>query len=242
MIPRHRTGTFVVTPTRLRDWVTCPRRDLLRHRMGLAPSDADGDDPFGSLVHDELARRHDEGAGTCTPEGGVDRPHMMSAIYAAADRHGPLCPGADGARYVGSELTWRWFVRRKAVLLSGRVDAVWEWPDRTIEVRDYKTGRCPADLGDDVAAGLYALLARAQFPGRPVRVTYERLGGEPGVVSLDADADWLRSSYDRVMALADALRAEQEWAPRPHPGTCTYCPWRSRCPESLACEDGGLLS
>ena len=237
MIPRHRTGTFVVTPTRLRDWVTCPRRDLLRHRMGLAASDPDGDDPFGSLVHDDLARRHAGGdCGDGTPSGMDD-----GGVTAAADRHRRLCPAPE-ATYLGSELTWRWFVRRKAVLLSGRVDAVWAWPDRTVEVRDYKTGRCPDDLDDDVAAGLYALLARAQFPGRPIRVTYERLGGEPDMVSRDADADWLRCSYDRVMALAEALRAEQEWAPRPHPGTCSYCPWRSRCPSSLACEDGGLLS
>ena len=229
-------GTIVVTASRVRDYDECPRRYYLRSVLQLAADPID-DTPASSrglAAHAELHARHVDAArhnetGFVDPESSGD-----SRVLRFVENHRALCPGDAGATYVGGELDLRWFIARQNLLLTGRVDAVWRWPDGTIEVRDYKTGVCPDTLRHDVGAAFYALLARAGFdlPNR-VRVTYERLGGEhAGLVTWDLDSTDLQQCYARLETFCIGIRTERGFEARPSAAACGRCGYRRLCPSA----------
>lgn len=234
-------GLVVVNATRLRDFRLCRRRFYLRSVLSIA-----GDDDLdigdgvtqGLAVHAELYARHADFARH-DDEVGVDPETASDSwVLARARNHRALCP-ADRAVYGGGEVDLRWFVARKALLLTGRADALWRYPDGTCEIRDYKSRGCPEALDDDDGALVYALLAAAQ-PERPpqVRVVFEALGGdEPRVATLDVDATVLRRARDRVYAFLDALRVEKRFDATPSPVACGTCPYRRLCPHTIVTGD-----
>ncbi|MDP8978019.1 MAG: PD-(D/E)XK nuclease family protein, partial [Actinomycetota bacterium] len=137
------------------------------------------------------------------------------------------------ARYLGGEVVLSWAPARERILLSGRVDALWEHPDGTVEARDYKTGVVPGDLRGDFAAGAYALLVAARRPRPPrIVVSYERLTGQPAVVSVVVDRQLLAGALDAVRSFAAHLRAERAYAAAPSPPVCRMCPYAGTCPDS----------
>ena len=239
-------GTLVVNASRLRDFATCGRRYYLASILGVSADESDESDAasVGMELHAELRARHDltgddarlrhDGSDPVDPEGSGD-PRVMLL----AQQHARICPSREGATYVGGEVDLRWLVVRRNILLTGRVDAVWRWPDGTVEIRDYKTGGCPETLTDDQGAAVYALLARAAVPGAhpsrrdPIRVSYERLRGEaPAVISWDLTDDDLRAAFARVETFADQVRREQRFAASPSGAACGACGYRRICPHA----------
>jgi RecB family exonuclease len=229
-------GALVLSPTRYRLFQACPRRYFLAHVVQLG---GDPDDPTlldgapGIAAHDELRARHADPARHDDP-GQVDEEAAPDpTVLRAVRNHRAICP-RDGATYLGGEVDLRFLIAGKAVLLTGRADALWRYPDGTLEVRDYKTGHCPPSLDTDLPAALYALLAH-HHPSRPsaVRVVYERLGGEtPGVVELQVTPDALQHAFEQVVAFADRVRSERAFPARPNPGSCRTCPYRLVCPHA----------
>ncbi len=247
-------SVLVITASRLREFDLCRRRYFLARVLNLrdetnpdASLDPAGELPngrpdqsgvsastIGSYVHEELHARHSNpGTHHQTNQVCAEQP-PIPAVSRAVQRHLDLCPGQDGAEYVGGEIDLRWFIPGKATLVNGRIDALWRHPDGTVEVRDYKTGAPIAELGEDVGALIYAILVAAHYPGSPIRVTYEYLGNEPEaandrLVSLDVTRQHLAAARQRIDTAIARIRTEQQFPPTPTEHVCKWCPFRTNC-------------
>jgi RecB family exonuclease len=242
------SGMLVLNASKLKDFATCPRRYFLGSVLKLARADTDegGRAQLGSAVHAELFARHED-MHTHDNSDFVDgslglTPTAMSMVR----RHRELCPSnpkhfAPGNEpvYIGGERDLHWLIIRRALLITGRIDALWRYPDGTIEVRDYKTGACPDSLEEDIGAQIYLLLA-ANLPEHPtkIRVTYESLGrDEPQTVSIDATRSNLAQALTLVTDHAEHIRKERTFPAHPSTTACGTCPYRHLCPEALIFSD-----
>jgi hypothetical protein len=256
-------GMLVLTASKLREFDLCRRRYFLARVLNMrvdgnpdASLDPTGELPngrsdhggvsaatIGTYVHEELHARHNPDApGAHYQENPVrkDQP-PIPAVDRAVQRHLSLCPGNDGATYLGGEMDLRWYLPGKATLVNGRIDALWKHDDGTIEVRDYKTGSPLADLAEETGALIYALLTAAHYPRHRIRITYEYLGNEPEltqdrVVTLDVERSHLRAGQDRLEHAISLIRKEQQFAPSPDANTCRFCPYRSNCDAAASYE------
>jgi CRISPR/Cas system-associated exonuclease Cas4 (RecB family) len=237
------SGMLVLNASKLKDFATCPRRYFLGSVLKLARADTDqsGRAQLGSAVHAELFARHND-VHTHDRAEPVDgslglTPTAMSMVR----RHLELCPanakhhelGREPV-YLGGERDLHWLIIRKAILITGRIDALWRHADGTIEVRDYKTGACPDALEEDVGAQIYLLLAAnlAEHPSK-VRVTYESLGRDAGqTVSLDASRSNLTTALALVTNHAEHIRKERSFPANPSVMACGTCPYQRLCPEA----------
>jgi hypothetical protein len=247
-------GVLVLTASRLREFESCRRRYFLTNVLKLrtegnpdAALDLSGELPrggsdfgnvsaatVGSYVHEELRLRHEQPSVHQQSTSICSDQPPLAAVHSAVQRHLTLCPGQDGAIYLGGEMDLRWFIARKLVLVNGRVDALWQPDDGTIAVRDYKTGSPLSDLSDDIGALIYALLAAANYPGKRLRVSYEYLGSEPAssgdrVVSLDVTKQHLNFARHRLDQAVEHIRKEQQFLPTPQPHSCRWCPYATNC-------------
>lgn len=247
-------GLLAISPWRLREESACARRAYYAHVLGLRTAGGDanglgsvGDDDMsgpasdaaliGRESHAELHARHaSPGAhdieGTVRPDAVADA-GVTNAVQRMVRAHAEICPGRSGAAYLGGELDLVWFIHRKLILVTGRVDALWRAADGVIEVREYKTGRGAADsVADDPAPGIYGLLVRARHPDAEVRVVYELLGGDaPRPLEIEVTPALERRSIDVVLGLAERLRTDRVFAPSPAPQQCRRCPYVRSCPE-----------
>lgn len=258
--PASRVLTLNVS--RIRDFQRCRRMFFLRWVLRLAGEAADDTDAswIGSTTHEALHALHQKGTTAqhvvvdATPDSVTGAGEMLESVtgidemLATDPRVGTLirthmiiCPN-ENAEYLGGELDARWLIARKSVLLTGRFDAVWRYPDGTIEVRDYKTGRCPDSLDGDLGAAIYLLLAANLEEARtsagelrPIRVVYENLAAPEGrLVAVDASRSLLRDAFNEVVALAEHIRKEKTFPANPSSANCRSCSYRNSCPYSEA--------
>ena len=231
-------GVLVLSASRLRRFRECKQRYHLEFLLGLRPDanvdpDVDRASGYGMQAHNELFLRHE------TPGRHDDLPVIEAGPYdelvaSAVRKHRNICPGQDGHEYLGGEIDLKWFLSLKLVLLTGRVDAVWRRDDGTIEVHDYKTGPVVEDIDNDEGTLIYALLAAATYPGSPLRIVYEYLGGEhPVEVGVAVTTDHLRRAQSLILATAEQIRREQLFPPSPHLTHCRSCPYRNACPDAV---------
>jgi RecB family exonuclease len=233
--------------SRINDFQRCRRMFFLRWVLRLT-----GDDPLdtdaswiGSTTHEALHTLHRPGRFAhheTDPHGELhDAVSTDPRVGAMIRTHTLLCPGGQ-VDYLAGEIEARWLIARKSVLLTGRFDALWRYPDGVVEVRDYKTGRCPDSLDHDLGAAIYLLLA-ANFPGsrtpegdlRPIRVVYEALASPEGrAVSVVASPDLLRDAFNEIVGLAEHIRKEKSFPASPSLATCRSCSFRNVCPASAA--------
>jgi RecB family exonuclease len=237
------SGMLVLNASKLKDFDICPRRYFLGSVLKLARADTDegGRAQIGSAVHAELFTRHDNmhAHDSSQPvDGSLGlTPTAMSMIR----RHRELCPSNPHNHepghepvYLGGERDLHWLIIRRAVLVTGRIDALWRLNDGTIEVRDYKTGACPDSLEQDIGAQIYLLLAAnlAEHPTK-IRVTYESLGrDEPQTVSIEATRANLAGALQLVTDRAEHIRKERTFPAYPSTTACGTCPFRHLCPEA----------
>ncbi len=235
-------GVLVLSASRIRDFHDCPRRFFLAHvlRVPVDPPSLGDAAELGLAVHAELHARHRDMARhdnhAIVSQDVPHDPWILGRIAA----HGQICP-RDEADYLGGELDLRWLDRRKAVLVTGRIDALWRHEDTTLEIRDYKTGRGTSrleDLEDDLAALVYLLLGTthrgAARKVRVVRVAYELLG-EPvaRVLQLDADPVRIADAIELVESTADRVRKERNFTATPSASVCGRCTYREVCPKRV---------
>jgi CRISPR/Cas system-associated exonuclease Cas4 (RecB family) len=241
-------GVITISPWRLRDETRCRRRAYFAHVLGLRVGTPDeheqiqfdrGEDLalIGLEAHAELRARHDDHGRhddeSTIREDAVGDANIRRAVDRAVAAHNSLCPARDGATYLGGEIDLMWFVHRKLVLVSGRIDALWLTADGVYQVHEYKTGRGAADsIADDPAPGVYGLLVRAKYPDADVRIVYELLGGEtPRTFEVEVTPEHRRSSWNTILGLVDSIRQHRDVSPTPDARCCRSCPYLRSCPE-----------
>ncbi|QBI20193.1 PD-(D/E)XK nuclease family protein [Egibacter rhizosphaerae] len=228
---------ITVWPSRLAELDRCGRAYRNRYVLGLRGEEAPSHPALelGLAVHRELEKRHTAPGRHDEPEPILEHdPQTLEAVARFVAAHRTVCPGGPqgDAAYRGGERTLGWRFTDERVLLLATIDAVWERPDGTIELRDYKTGGLAPDPTEDPAAAVHALLGRLTWPDRPLRVVYERLAHDPVLAAVDVDEEVVAGAARRVRHHAATLRAGDLPA-RPGP-VCEPCPWRSTCPASVA--------
>lgn len=249
------SGMLVLNASKLKDFATCPRRYFLGSVLKLARADTDesGRAQLGSAVHAELFARHEDMHTHDSSEPVDGSLGLTATALSMVRRHLELCPanarphqtGNEPAHepgeksgeqpvYLGGERDLHWLIVRRALLITGRIDALWRHPDGTIEVRDYKTGACPDSLEEDIGAQIYLILA-ANLPERPtkIRVTYESLGrDEAQTVSITANRANLGQALQLVTNHAEHIRQERTFPAYPSLTACGTCPYHHLCPEA----------
>jgi CRISPR/Cas system-associated exonuclease Cas4 (RecB family) len=237
------SGVLVLNASKLKDFATCPRRYFLGSVLKLARADTDegGRAQLGSAVHAELFARHEDMHTHDSSEPVDGSLGLGTTAMSMVRRHLDLCPAnakhhdsGEEPVYLGGERDLHWLIIRRALLITGRIDALWRYPDGTIEVRDYKTGACPESLEEDIGAQIYLLLA-ANLPERPtkIRVTYESLRRDEGqTVSIDATRSNLAQALQLVTSHAEHIRKERSFPAYPSTTACGTCPYQHLCPEA----------
>jgi ATP-dependent helicase/nuclease subunit A len=128
----------------------------------------------------------------------------------------------------------------RSIVLRGSMDLVVLWPDGAVDVVDYKSARSGADGAYAFQLDVYALAARAMFPGAPqLRAGLVHLGGttssgEPSWRALSEESDFRA----RLGAMGNRL-VQARWGgafPRVSLERCEaiHCGFIGRCHASTA--------
>jgi len=116
--------------------------------------------------------------------------------------------------------------------LIGRLDRVDEYPDGTVEVVDYKTGRTTVsveDVANDIAMNIYQLLLSKKYPGRSVRARIVALkSGESATHSFDG---FELDAFEMVVHAIGQEILEEQWEAREpvRKSLCTHCDFLPLC-------------
>lgn len=116
--------------------------------------------------------------------------------------------------------------------LIGRIDRVDEYPDGTLEVIDYKSGRqdvYPEEVQTDLAMSIYQLLLREKYPDRPVKATIVALRtGRSATYSLpDEEIDVLRQDLSELGR--QILNTNWEEVRAVFKPVCIHCDFQTLC-------------
>lgn len=238
-----------LTPTKLRDFITCPQQYKLRHvdrvcaEMNPAPL------AFGRSLHaalEEFHRNHDC-SKTADPDRLLRRYWEAGAYADERESEAHFVKGLDALRryldsplasakkVLGTEVFMARVVNLRGlqIRLGCKADRVGLCPDGALEITDYKTnasGRLPTreSLLDDLPTFLYYMLARISYPQYDrVRVTFLNLL-TLATVSVEYDAGRVAANKQ---ALLTHIRTFSSGAFGPRPGeACAWCPVQDQCP------------
>lgn len=239
-----------VTPTKLRDFLTCPQLYKLRHVDRIA---SDGNSvalAFGRSLHAALEELHRVGgAGRITADPDeLLRRHWEAGAYADAPeseahfvrgrealrRYMDASPAPAG-QVLGTEVFMAhvFNVRGLQIRMGCKADRVGLLPDGVLEIMDYKTnasGRLPTreSLLEDLPTFLYYVLARISYPQYDrVRVSFLNLLTLT-TVSVSYDTDRVAANKQ---ALLTHFRAFAAGAFEPRPSeACAWCHVQDHCP------------
>jgi ATP-dependent helicase/nuclease subunit A len=259
-----------IAPTALADFDHCARRFELVHLLGLpehvrgaraADAARSGTATLdartqGTLAHAVLERVPTTAFAAAEAEAAASRALVAEGIPVEHAQHSAIVArvarflGGSYARAIadrGAELQREVdFVlavddaEGRSVVLRGSMDLVVVWPDGAVDVVDYKSARGGAEGAYGFQLDVYALAARASFPGAPrLRAGLVYLGGtsaagEPIWRSLPDEAD-LRA---RLASMGDRL-VRSRWSgafPRVSLDRCEaiHCGFIGRCHASTA--------
>lgn len=238
-LPLNPIGAIVrMSPTTLGRWARCRHQFLLSNILPVPRIDVGNQANEGLKVHALLRALHSD-SRSCHDRAWREE---VVASYDMGDaerlsgfleRHERKCP--EGARSHGNERGFARFERRGSLMLMayGTIDVVWEHGG-LLDARDYKTGapaleRVEDDPASYVQAFLLAPLARSL--GLRLRLRYELLAPEAGEDPEDfvVDEEQLTRIERRLMATAEVMRTEREFAGTDNPRLCEFCEFRSVC-------------
>jgi hypothetical protein len=206
--PRARASfrTLAIATTALTDFAHCPRRfellhlvDLPEPRVAIVGGGTGDARAHGTLAHRVLERvapsafgAHDASGAIARvlDEDRVARENPARHIAAARAQHFLASAYATriGAATIARE---RPFVLAledgaRTIAVRGAIDLLVEWPDRTVDVIDYKSARGPSPEPYALQLAIYTLAARAMLPNATtIRAAVVFLGGD------DAEPRWL---------------------------------------------------
>lgn len=120
-------------------------------------------------------------------------------------------------------------------ILTGRVDRVDEWPDGTLDIVDYKSGRSVVteeQVRADIGLMAYETLVRALFPDRPVRVAIHAL--RPNLrVTVARTRDEASAAAGFLDDVARLILADIEFRGVAVEETCVGCDFERFCSDWL---------
>ena len=238
--PRLVPPLLRISPTAMETWTTCARKFLLRHLIGITPSDAGPSSDEGLRLHAVLRFVHDH--GSCHDAAFVDETLVAhgcatDAMRVRMARHRDRCPStADASRHEVERA--RYHHRPVPMFLAtARIDAIWVH-DGIFDVRDYKSGGLsPMELRDDIRAQVQAwvLAPRAAAMGARLQLRYEYLAPEivedPEV--WEPDADDLDAVEERLRSEVEAIHGS-DFTGVTEATVCARCQYRSVCSQSAA--------
>lgn len=238
-----------LTPTKLRDFLTCPQLYKLRHVDKVCGDMNPAPLAFGRSMHAALEEFHKgDGSSTPTDPDRLLRRHWEHGAYAdereseayfvkgleALRRYLDSTP-ASAEEVLGTEVFMARVVnvRGLQIRLGCKADRVSLCPDGALEVTDYKTnasGRLPTldSLLGDLPTFLYHVLARISYPDYDrVKVTFLNLL-TLARVSVAYDAGQVATNKQALIA---HIRTFASGAFTPRPGeACAWCPVQDQCP------------
>lgn len=247
-LPLKLVGEVVsITPTTLYRWRRCRRHYLLRNLLQLPAVDAGPWADEGLKVHAILRVVHER--GSCADKEWLDEVvenHTtgdVERLRGFLDRHATRCP--QGAEALGHELEIARLHRTPApvFMATASIDAVWIH-DGVLDARDYKTGAgWSGDLADDARARVQAhvLAPEAERRGLRLQIRYEYLSGEVNEdpPAWEPDAEQVTVIAEELRSVAEAMRAEREFAGVGDVAICRFCEYRSICRDAAADDHAG---
>lgn len=203
---------------------------------------------FGSTLHRVLERFHDSGdAGVQTTEevmAAYDESWIDSGYSSAEEMAEAYGEGREILeRHVQQAIAKpseakTLFVERQLrkdlgeFALIGRVDRVDEYPDGTLEVVDYKSGRqgvSEEEVGSDIAMTAYQLLLKHKYPEAKVRARIIALRtGESAAATL-TDEDLTRFEGDLTTLGHEILNEDYPELIPVYKPICTHCDFLPLC-------------
>jgi DNA helicase-2/ATP-dependent DNA helicase PcrA len=237
--------------SQIEEYLDCPERFRLRHVVQV-PTPAHHALAYGRALHEAVAFFHiRSGAGhtpsedellaafdrAWTAEGFLSREHEQARYEAgrralAAFRTQQL---ADPSPVVAVERPFEFVV--DGVRIRGRLDRVDGTEEGTVIV-DYKStevvdqARADAKARDSLQLQVYAM-AHESLHGRPPHEMALHFLGSGVVGRTKPEAGRLERAREKVVAALDGMAAG-DFAPRPNPVACGYCPYRQLCAASAA--------
>ena len=238
-----------ISPTKLSIYLACPVKFRWTYLDGRGRwyLRAKSYYSFGTTLHRVLERFYDDRdrgvetideALSAFDEGWIDAGYRSSEEMAEAYGEGrDILERHIGSVAVERECKTKFTERQLrldlgAFNLVGRLDRVDEYPDGTLEVVDYKTGRetvCEADVAGDLAMSIYQLLLSRKYPDRPIRARIEALKkGVSACCSLTAAE--LNELERDVIQVGTEIMAEDFYERRPVPKRiCERCDFLPLC-------------
>ncbi len=202
---------------------------------------------FGATLHTVLQAFHAEGA-RATPEEMIQQYQQswQSAGYASAEEEtqyqiegmAALATYHDAVQqrlHTGVQtLLIEKFIQSDmgSFILNGRVDRVDRWPDGSLEIVDYKSGRLSVsqeDVANDLAMGIYQLIIKRLYPDTPVRATiYCLRSGQSATAELASTE--LEACEKDVRTIVQDIMATHFNSLKPQLlPICEECDFRTRC-------------
>lgn len=238
-----------LSPSKLRDFLTCPQLYKLRHLDRLGADANTAALSFGRSIHAALEELHKiEGA----PWGPLDPEHLLTRHWeagaysdkqesdsyfakgcAALRRYAEGLPNSP-ARTLGVEV----FLSRVVVLpglrfrLACKADRISVDQDGVLEVLDYKTnisGRLPTaeTLERDLPNFIYYVLSRTHYPDYP-RIRVAQLNVLALVkVGVEYAPEQVAANKKNLIAQVRAC-ASGDFGPKPC-DACAWCPVQDNC-------------
>lgn len=250
------TPLYVASPSRLLAWLDCPRRYRMQYldrprpparaqrahtSVGLATHNALRD--FWDLP---VSRKTPDGVAELVRQSWIDvgfRDPEQSVAWRARVRDTVVgyLRGIDRDRQpVGIERSVS--LKTRHVAVTGRIDRLDERGGEVVVV-DYKTGRRVPTVDDartSLALALYAVAAGRMFRRPCARVELHHLPSGTVAAHEHTDESLRRKVVEAESIAADLRRADAEFAdlgaesdrfPARPTSLCTWCDFRSQCPE-----------
>jgi RecB family exonuclease len=243
--PEPKPKKLTLSPTRLSDYLHCPRYYwyLYHKKYRRRPHGALS---LGANLHRSLEMIH-----------APDRPSLEELLVqfqrdwsgagfstAEEERAGREAGEAMLQRYVQEapppEEMPETVLREKMLkmdrgfyILQGRIDRLDQWPDGTLDIVDYKSGRrevTEEQVRAEIGLMVYEILVRHHFPLHPVRVAIHAL--RPNVrVTVERTPEEFAAIVTLIDDVARAIAAEEAWRGVSTPSCCEGCDFAHFCPD-----------
>ncbi len=234
MAPPAHNAPFGLSVSALVSFARCPRQF---HWSTIRPLPRKGSAAatIGTAVHRWIETQHGPqgvlvDAETPAVQGATATPGIVARLRGsfAASAYAAIAPVSAEARFdlfVGGHI------------VRGRIDAVYEHGDDTVELVDFKTGRPPAEADPSAETQLlvYAIAAVDSFRYLPerVRASYVYLQGDGSVAQTVSVAVTPQRIVEARAWLHDAIARIDGGASQTNPGAwCTRCDFAAWCPSA----------